>query len=80
MQVAHLHYFQYGFRELACCMVLKTMGLKIVATAHDINPLSSPEGADLFNMIIRLTDQLIVHNRFSSRVLEEKAGDSLRSW
>lgn len=77
VRVAHLHYFQYGVRELACCITLKVLGMKIVATAHDINPLSSPEGIDLFKSIIRLTDQLIVHNRFSARILIAKAGSSL---
>jgi glycosyltransferase involved in cell wall biosynthesis len=76
VRVAHLHYFQYGVRELACCVTLKLLGIKIVATAHDINSLSSPEGIDLFKTVIRLTEQLIVHNSFSARVLIEKAGAS----
>ncbi len=77
VRVAHLHYFQYGVRELACCIALKVLGMKIVATAHDINPLSSPEGVDMFKTIIRLTDQLIVHNSFSARILLAKAGAAL---
>ena len=76
VRVVHLHYFQYGVRELACCIVLKILGMKIVATAHDINPLSSPEGIDLFKTIVGLTGQLIVHNKFSARILIDKAGTS----
>lgn len=74
VKVAHLHYFQYGLRELACCIVLKALGIKVVATAHDIKPFSQPEGLSMFKTVVRLTDQVIVHNKFSARMLCREAG------
>ncbi len=71
--VAHLHYFQYGIRELACCVALKLLGIRVVATVHDVNPFSNPELLTLFKPIIKLSDHLIVHNHFSARMLQQKA-------
>lgn len=76
VRVAHLHYFQYGLRELACCLALKLLGIRVVATVHDVHPLSAPEGIDLFRTVIRLGDHLIVHNHFSQHMLIDKVGAS----
>jgi len=72
IKVVHLHYFQYGLRELACCVILKALRMRIVATAHDITPFSRPEGLSVFGTVMRLSDHVIVHNKFSAGMLADR--------
>ena len=71
-RIVHLHYFQYGLREIASCVLFKMQGIRVVATAHDIVPFSRPEGMDLFSTVIRFTDHIIVHNKHSGQMLAER--------
>ncbi|MEM1144708.1 MAG: glycosyltransferase family 4 protein [Pseudomonadota bacterium] len=72
IRVIHLHYFQFGVRELISCLAVKAYGIRVVATVHDVTTFSASARLSLVKSILRLTDQVIVHNSYSAAQLEAK--------
>lgn len=65
----HLHYFQYSLLELASCLIIKSFGINIIATVHDVEAFSSGSLNFYQKAIFKLTSEFIVHNKFSEKEL-----------
>src|SRR5215212_1670625 len=69
-QIAHFHFFHVGPLELFNVMLAKLLGLRVVVTAHDVQPfverLSVPW---MLKMAYRLSDKVIAQSKVSEEEL-----------
>jgi D-inositol-3-phosphate glycosyltransferase len=70
--VAHLHFFHAGPLELFDVLLARLLGLRVVATAHDVRPfaagLSAPRVA---KVAYRLVHRIVAHSETARRELLE---------
>jgi len=70
-KVLHLHFFQYGPRELLCCVLGRYFRFRIVATVHDVTTLRSHHSVRMFRAVCKRVDRFIVHNQFCADALSK---------
>ncbi|WP_256873438.1 glycosyltransferase family 4 protein [Pseudomonas taiwanensis] len=74
-KLCHIHLFQYGPLEFLTCLLSKASGLKLIATVHDVEAFAGSSSKCIQTAIFKLADELIVHNDFSKKELENSIKD-----
>lgn len=71
-QICHLHFFHISFPEFFNVFLAKILGIRVVVTAHDIEPFASELSIPcLVRLSYHLSDRIIAHNVYSQRKLVE---------
>ncbi|KAB2845113.1 MAG: glycosyltransferase family 4 protein [Ignavibacteriales bacterium] len=71
--VVHFQFFRRRRIESLYFLILKSMGIKLAYTVHDISPLDESKLDHLFNLLVyKAADILIVHSNLNKKTLSEQ--------
>jgi len=68
-RIVHLHLFDTSILQLACLVCAKALGMRTVATAHDVESLDGGKAGHFARRIYEMADRVIAHNQVSSKAL-----------
>jgi D-inositol-3-phosphate glycosyltransferase len=72
-QLAHFHFFHVGALELFNVMLARTLGLRVVITAHDVEAFKEGISTPLFvRWVYRVAHRVIAHSEVAKRELVQE--------
>lgn len=69
--IVHIHLFDLNFLNLIALITLKSKGLKVVVTLHDVEPFNTKSNRTIRSMSLKRISTFIVHNKSSEKALRE---------
>lgn len=79
IRVINYHFFHYEWMELLVVSVARALGLRLVATVHDVESFCNRGNAFIRHRVISTAAAIIVHNEFSRQTLMAGANLAGRS-
>jgi glycosyltransferase involved in cell wall biosynthesis len=74
-RICHFHFFHVGPLELFNVVFARALGMRVVVTAHDVNPFAENLSVPFFvDRAYRMAGLVIVHNYVSRKELVESVG------
>lgn len=73
-RLAHFHFFHIGLLEYINVLLARALGMRAVATAHDVGSFRAGESSWLLRRVYRLCAAVIAHGATARETLEEKLG------
>lgn len=68
IKIAHLHVFKFNILTVLAILIVRSKGLKLVATLHDVEPFHKRSVKVLEGLGLKLINAFIVHNESSEKI------------